>query len=281
MNQGRVPGAMVSDALLRRVEREWHDRDDGRKAAIDRAAKTAAVLKGMGYRGIHIGGIHRDFEMAGRILDRLKVYEHQWRDLAPDVHFPQAGSTYTFPKNEDAPQFGSRKPSLGLADRIHFDLLSRFHDLFFNSDHALAPFWRRVGSWLDGTVGARLLKDVVEDPAKKMLLDCQSCGDCAIQHVGFLCPESKCPKHMRNGACGGSCNGRCEVYPDRTCVWVRAYERLARNGRTEEMIRGCIPPRMWELNQSSAWLNFHLKRDHQSSSCAIARRCRLHSCRIA
>ncbi len=48
-----------------------------------------------------------------------------------------------------------------------------------------------------------------------------------IQHVAFLCPESQCPKHIRNGACGGSRNGGCEVYPDRKCVWFRAWERWA------------------------------------------------------
>jgi methylenetetrahydrofolate reductase (NADPH) len=139
---------------------------------------------------------------------------------------------------------------------------------------------RKIGAWLEGSFGETLLKEVIEHPAKGLLLNCRDCGDCAIQHVGFLCPESGCPKHMRNGACGGSSKGRCEVNPDRICVWVRAYDRLARFERTGEMITGCIPPRMWELNQTSSWFNYHLQRDHQSSSCAIARRCRLHTCRI-
>ena len=45
----------------------------GRKAAaaIERAARLAAVLKGLGYRGMHIGGIHRRFDAVGLILDRL------------------------------------------------------------------------------------------------------------------------------------------------------------------------------------------------------------------
>jgi hypothetical protein len=30
------------------------------------------VLKGMGYRGIHIAGVHRGFELVGRILDRME-----------------------------------------------------------------------------------------------------------------------------------------------------------------------------------------------------------------
>jgi methylenetetrahydrofolate reductase (NADPH) len=32
---------------------------------------------------------------------------------------------------------------------------------------------------------------------------------------------------------------------------------------------------MWELNQTSAWLNFHLGRDHQNASAEIVQRCRI------
>jgi len=65
----------------------------------------------------------------------------------------------------------------------------------------------------------------------------------------------------------------CEVHPDRQCVWVRAYKRLARQGRSGELAGEFVPPRMWELNDSSSWLNFHLGRDHQSVSCSIANYC--------
>ena len=55
----------------------------------------------------------------------------------------------------------------------------------------------------------------------------------------------------------------CEVYPDKQCVWVRAHQRLAHHG--EKLSTECIPPRMWELNKTNSWINFHLKRDHQSA----------------
>jgi len=122
--------------------------------------------------------------------------------------------------------------------------------------------------------------DLIEDMPKRLALECQKCGDCGIQHVGFLCPESQCPKHIRNGACGGSSNGCCEVFPERPCVWVRAYRRLVNAGQTRQIVDGCIPPRLWELNKTSAWLNFHLQRDHQEASNEIARRCNITSCRF-
>jgi hypothetical protein len=34
-----------------------------------------------------------------------------------------------------------------------------------------------------------------------------------------------------------------------------------------------VAPRNWALNQTSSWLNFHLRRDHQSTGCDIAERC--------
>jgi methylenetetrahydrofolate reductase (NADPH) len=126
---------------------------------------------------------------------------------------------------------------------------------------------------IDSTQIGHLLMHLTEDPVKKVLLSCKKCGDCGIHHLAFLCPESQCPKHIRNGACGGSSQGMCEVYPDRPCVYVRAYKRLALIKNTKDMAREFVPPRMWELNQSSAWLNFHLKRDHQTVSCVIARYC--------
>ncbi len=70
----------------------------------------------------------------------------------------------------------------------------------------------------------------------------------------------------------------CEVYPDRPCVWVRAYNRLALSGETHTMAGEFVPPRMWERNLTSSWLNFHLRRDHQTASCAIARHCTSEQC---
>jgi methylenetetrahydrofolate reductase (NADPH) len=38
---------------------------------------------------------------------------------------------------------------------------------------------------------------------------------------------------------------------------------------------------MWELNQTSSWLNFHLRRDHQSVSTGLEKYCRLDACQLA
>ena len=123
------------------------------------------------------------------------------------------------------------------------------------------------------------LVDGLETGTKRMILGCKHCGDCGIQHLAFLCPESQCPKHTRNGACGGSLNGNCEVHTSRRCVWTRAYERFASDGKLIELHAQCVPPRMWELDQTPSWLNFHLGRDHQSASTSLAQACQYPECR--
>jgi len=282
INAGKVPGAVVTEALLQRVQDEWRDAASGRQAAIERAARLAAVLKGLGYSGIHIGGIHRSFDMVGSILDRLAVIEDQWKEFLADFDFPLPGGFYVFPPQSEVgpetPVFGLHPPRIGLLERLRYSLLRRVHSTFFDHRHPLGSIYRKLSKQVDAMPGGQLLMHLAEDIPKRVFLECQKCGDCAVQHVGFLCPESQCAKHIRNGACGGSRDGYCEVFPERPCVWDRAYRRLVNAKRTRQMCEGCVPPRMWELNQTSSWLNFHLQRDHQGGYNEIAQRCRLIKC---
>jgi len=282
MNAGQVPGAVVSDELLNEVIREWQDKKQGRALAVERAARLGAVLKGLGYRGIHIAGVHRGFELVGRILDRMAQIKDQWRDFIHD--FTPIKNMNRCPAGKKTPGRSvgcSKDENISFPDRMHFRLLKALHDRFFNFDAELASLLRLIAQRLESRPSGSLLVKSLEDPIKALLLECKRCGDCAIQHVAFLCPESQCPKHIRNGACGGSRNGCCEVFPERKCVWYRAWERWADGGHLEEMASKCIPPRIWELDGTSSWLNYHLNRDHQSASGDILTACRSAECRIS
>ncbi len=284
MNRGRVPGAVVTDSLLKTVSKEWRDPQQGRSAAIERAARLGAVLRGLGYRGIHIGGIHRDFAAVGRILDRMEAIRQDWQHFIPQFDYPQSGGFYAFPESMSepvaAPAIGLQVAPVPVRDRVLYPLMKHAHNLFFNRKARLAGLYRTLCRLMDRGIGGQLFLHLAEHPIKGMLLGCLQCGDCAIQHVGFLCPESGCPKHTRNGACGGSSDGMCEVNPDRCCIWYRAHNRLSADGRTTALCEGCVPPRMWELNQTSSWLNFHLQRDHQGNGGEIAVLCRQATCRL-
>ena len=37
------------------------------------------------------------------------------------------------------------------------------------------------------------------------------------------------------------------------------------NHKPDKIYQGFIPPRKWELDQTSSWINFHLGKDHQGS----------------
>jgi methylenetetrahydrofolate reductase (NADPH) len=81
---------------------------------------------------------------------------------------------------------------------------------------------------------------------------------------------SQCPKNQRNGPCGGSYEGWCEVYPnERKCVWVKAYNRLKASSEEDTIGEYTVPPCNWELMGTSSWLNFYLGRDHSAKRLGI------------
>jgi methylenetetrahydrofolate reductase (NADPH) len=110
----------------------------------------------------------------------------------------------------------------------------------------------------------------LERLAKVLLFDCRDCGDCALTDAAYICPVSQCPKQQRNGACGGSLNGWCEVHPrKRFCIYVKAYARLKRYGEEASLDGERAPPCNWDLYQSSSWINFYLGRDHTARRLGI------------
>ena len=101
----------------------------------------------------------------------------------------------------------------------HASALSRIYGWLESLLVRLDPLWRAIGH-------ERLEKPfaAVEHTVKGFLFDCQMCGDCVLSSTGMSCPMN-CPKHLRNGPCGGVReNGNCEVIPAMKCVWVAAYE---------------------------------------------------------
>ena len=106
----------------------------------------------------------------------------------------------------------------------------------------------------------------VEILSKKPIFGCQMCGQCVLHSTGMVCPMT-CPKMIRNGPCGGvRSDGRCEVYPDRDCIWLKAYERSLKLPWHEEM-HELRNPVDWSLKDSSSWINALTGRDNITSGC--------------
>jgi methylenetetrahydrofolate reductase (NADPH) len=94
----------------------------------------------------------------------------------------------------------------------------------------------------------------IENVIKIPVFRCQRCGECVLSHTAFVCCQ-RCPKRLRNGACGGTRpGGYCEVYPERRCVWYVIHARSRALGRIA-MLTEIVRSHQWSLEKTSAWLN--------------------------
>jgi hypothetical protein len=84
------------------------------------------------------------------------------------------------------------------------------------------------------------------DAARKMVDGlCVTCGDCIAENFGGICPMARCPKGLLNGPCGGAEDGKCEVNPEKDCVWELIYIRLEGLGRLDLLEKVFEP---WEYD---------------------------------
>ena len=271
MNSNQIPGCVVTDKLLGELAKEREAKDKGRSARLDRAAKTYAVAKGMGYAGAHIGGHGMTYENVEYIIDKGEELSSNWQDLVAEFDFPQKNGFYQFEK-DPATGLNLDKPAArkAKATRPPVYLLSRLaHATLFNPDSIVFKAFKPVAKFVDSSPSLKTLFENFEHIGKVTLFNCMNCGDCGLFDVAFLCPMSQCPKNQRNGPCGGSYEGWCEVNPDKKCVWVRAYERLKGHGEEDSIGDYIVPPCNWELTGTSSWLNFYLGRDHSAKRLGI------------
>jgi ferredoxin len=73
---------------------------------------------------------------------------------------------------------------------------------------------------------------------------CAGCGNCRLGEFVGICPITRCAKHMLNGPCGGSQDGKCEVNPGTECAWQLIYER-ARALRVLDRFDEIAAPHDW------------------------------------
>ncbi len=271
---GHIPGCVVTDDLLALVERRAASPDKGRAFFLELAAKQLVVARGLGYRGIYLSG-HRDASEVGRILEHADAFgQGDWRQLVADVSFPIPGSFHLLESdgaglNTDQPS-RAYEASLDPAARRRarrtvapfYRVNRRLHERVFEPGAPGFETMARVYRGIERAHVGRPLH-VLEQAVKVPLFDCRDCGDCSLPDVAYLCPESQCAKNQRNGPCGGSHDGWCEV-PGKPCVWAEAYRRLKPYGEEGSMLDR--PPVIQDsaLRRTSAWSNTFLRRDHFS-----------------
>ncbi|NIA16759.1 MAG: methylenetetrahydrofolate reductase [Planctomycetes bacterium] len=274
ITQGDIPGIYIPEKLSRKIEEDANTADNGKAAAIDRAAKLLAILKGLGYRGAHIVG-GASYETLNAVIGLFHRIESQWRNFVPEFDFPYPGGFYLYAKD---PETGLNKESLSnkrkrlLSAYIAMTIMKGFHYSSFDKTAFHYPLLKRAAKSIDKSSVLTSLLCAIENSSKKILFDCRKCGDCALDNTAYLCPESQCPKFMRNGPCGGSEKGFCEVKKEKTCVWVRIYERYKAHNELDRIKNLCIPPRNWSLDKTSSWLNLYLDRDYHKTIQSVCER---------
>lgn len=270
----KIPGVVVTDALLDLCRKHAASPDKGRAFFLEFAAKQMAVHRGLGYRAIYLGGVHSPADL-GRIMEiETNFAPDDWRGFAREIGFSRPDEFYLFEPDGGTglcqPGVVNAQWTTSLASRGHnhnvtplYHLSKAFHSLMFETGRGLAPLGTKLcGAARDPQQGPAWLR-AAERVSKSLLYHCRDCGDCSLAETAFLCPESQCAKNQRNGPCGGTRDGLCEVH-DYQCIWARAYDRMKYEGRPQELLDHAPVIQNQALRDTSAWANFWLGRDHLS-----------------
>ena len=248
MSKGEPPGCWVSPELLEKIRTETKEADNGRAARLERAARMVTVLRGLGYAGAYLGGDHQADHVRW-IIRRSEALDPRWRELEEEFNYAPKNGFYFFQGNF-APA-NKRGPLPRLLDQMA--------KLFpVNQDGLLRNFLVRLFRIVDKRPWLSRAVERFEFAVKSPLFGCQACGNCVLSYMEYVCPQT-CPKNLRNGPCGGTSNGQCEVV-DKPCIWVAVYERAKSAGRIADL-QPYVPPPRRDLKRTSSWVNYFLGRD--------------------
>ncbi len=248
---GELAGCTIAPALLTAVRKESGAPDGGRAAALERTAQLIAVLRGLGYAGAYLVGLTRRPREVAELLARADA-------LTP--HHKAAAKALALGRRDG---FFLHEPG-GPERRWWRFSTARHHLLSVASHWAPSPgtrlhrLCRRAAVAIDRRPGLVTLTRTVEQAVKIPAFGCKECGNCVLSYTEYVCPMT-CPKDQRNGACGGSTDGWCEV-ERKPCVWIEVYEH-ARRGRRLDGLTTFVPPPDRSLQGTSSWLNYFLGRD--------------------
>ena len=278
-HSGRIPGVIVTDDLLALTDKHAASEDKGKSFFLEFAAKQCAVAKGLGYGGAYLGG-HLTYEDFARVLEIQHQFgDSDWHDFAGEFAFDAPEEFYFFEPDTSSglntdeinrtyaaskSRRGSR--SIRWSVPLSYRLNRLVHALIFEPG-AIA---HRLGRKLYGAIERRKLTRLgkamhaLEQAAKVPAFDCRDCGDCSLPDIAYLCPESQCVKNQRNGPCGGTRFGKCEI-GEKDCIWARAYDRLKPYGEEESMVERPVVFKNAVLKGTSAWGNAFLGRDHHAT----------------
>jgi methylenetetrahydrofolate reductase (NADPH) len=207
-----------------------------------------AILRGLGYAGAYLGGDHQADHIRW-IIKRSEALAANWEEFAQELNYAPKNAFY-FYETPPGPSKG-----IGLVAKM-LDAMGRAFPV--GKPGKLRDLLTSIFRWIDKRPTAAHALERVEYAIKRPLFGCEACGNCVLGHMEYVCPQT-CPKNLRNGPCGGTHMGRCEVV-DKPCIWISVYERAKATNRMEDL-RVHIPPRNKALKGTSSWINYFLNRD--------------------
>ncbi|MCH2115789.1 MAG: methylenetetrahydrofolate reductase C-terminal domain-containing protein [Pirellulales bacterium] len=270
-----IPGVVVSDRLLEECEHQAKGSDRGARYFKELAAKQMAIFRGLGFAGGYLGGVHRIVDVH-EILDIESSFSSDdWKQFARELQYPEPDEFYYFSQDRETKladparlneayeeSLRSRQSNHNVTFRYRMSKL--VHDWAFTPGRRLYEWGKSIyGSSKNTKQGPPLLR-IVEHASKAALFGCRDCGDCSLPDIAFLCPESQCAKNQRNGPCGGTRDGKCEV-EEFECIWGRAYDRLKAEGREQQLLDHAPAIQDQSLRGTSSWANTLLGRDHAAA----------------
>src|SRR3984885_14475888 len=246
MSKGEPPGCWVSPELLEKIQVEAKAADKGMAARLERAAQMVAIVRGLGFAGAYIGGNHQA-ENIRWIIRRSEALAPRWEELAEEMSYGAKGGFYFYDSPPPPPKPREFTQKL-------FDVIEPA-----NTPAPLRTVLTGIMRWIDQRPATAHALEKAELAFKKPVFGCQACGNCVLGLMEYVCPMT-CPKNMRNGPCGGTFNGQCEVIPEQACIWVEVYQRAKSAHRVDEL-KTYIPPRDRALQGTSSYINYFLNRD--------------------
>jgi len=249
MAKGEPPGCWVAPELVEKIRGETKSKDSGEAARLERASRMVAILRGLGYAGAYIGGTHKA-EHVRWIIERGQQLAPRWEELAEEFTYAPKNAFYVY----DSPKTPT-KP-LDFWPRV-FNFLGRM--LPVRQETPLRKVLRSLFAWIDRRPDLAHKLERAEFAVKSPMFGCQACGNCVLGDMEYVCPQT-CPKQLRNGPCGGTSHGQCEVIPEQPCIWVKVFER-AKAANELELLKVYIPPPDRSLKGTSSWINYFLNKD--------------------
>ena len=257
MNKGEPPGCWVAPELLEKIQSESTAPDKGQALRLERAARMAAILRGLGYAGAYIGGDHQADHIRW-IMNRAEALAPRWEELTEEFSYAPKRAFYLYSSPPAPTKNRSFVPRL-LDAMGHLFPVSRDGKL----RHSLTSIFTSINKHPSASRALERVEFAIKSP----LFGCQACGNCVLGQMEYVCPQT-CPKNLRNGPCGGTSMGRCEVV-DKPCIWVSVYERAKSEQRVVELTT-YVPPPNRALKGTSSWINYFLNRDSRPENTAQA-----------